>query len=113
MKKAFIAITLLVVFGACRHSSTAPMNSANQPTIITIGSSMFSPSTVNVRAGNLVYWKNNDRVTHRIVLDDRRYDSSDIAPGQIGCGLIVNDAGMHSYHDMNYPAMTGTITVTQ
>ena len=113
MKKTIIAVTLLLLCSACRHSSTAPMNTENQPTVITIGGNqMFSPSNVTVRSGNLVYWRNNDRVAHRIVLDDHRYDSSDIAPGAIGCGLIVNDAGTHTYHDANNPNMTGTITVT-
>lgn len=111
MRKAFIAITVLALFGACKHS-TAPMNTANEPTIISISRNTFSPNNATVRAGNLVYWRNNDQVTHRVVLDDRRYDSSDIAPGSIGCGLIVNDAGTHTYHDMNNPSLTGTLTVT-
>ena len=89
------------------------MNPANQATIITIGSTMFSPTNVTVRAGSPVYWRNSDRSTHRIVLDDRRYDSSDIMPGSLGCGLILTDAGTHAYHDLNNPALTGTITVTQ
>jgi plastocyanin len=122
MKKPLIAFALFLTVG-CSHlpfhrqtamTQTAPMNPANQATIISIGGNqMFSPNNVTVRAGSPVYWKNSDHATHRIVLDDHRYDSSDIIPGAIGCGLILNDAGMHTYHDMNNPGATGTINVTQ
>jgi plastocyanin len=116
MKKPLIAMALFLAV-ACAHyhaTQTAPVNPANQATIINIGTNQsFSPNNVTVRAGSPVYWKNTDTTTHRIVLDDRRYDSSDIAPGSIGCGLILTDAGTHAYHDVNNPSMTGTITVTQ
>src|SRR5437870_981169 len=110
MKKSLIAIAILLLAAGCHHmwpfhhaasSEPAPMNPANQATIITIGGTMFSPTNVTVRAGSPVYWRNTDRSTHRIVLDARRYDSSDIAPGSIGCGLILSDAGTHAYHDLN------------
>ena len=122
MKKSLLVVSILsglALIGCSHlhlhHRSTAPppSNMASQATIITIGSQMVSPSAVTVSAGSAIYWKNADRSTHRIVLDDRRYDSSDIAPGAIGCGLILNDAGTHGYHDTNNPSITGTITVTQ
>ena len=122
MKKPLIALAVLLMATACGHmfhhttatADTAPMNPANMATIISIGGNqMFSPSTVTVRAGSPIYWRNSDRTTHRIVLDDKRYDSSDITPGALGCGLILTDAGVHPYHDLNNPSMTGTITVTQ
>jgi plastocyanin len=116
MKKSLIPIAILFLAAACSHSAqpeAAPMNPANQATIISIGSTMVSPTNVTVRAGSPIYWRNTDHSTHRIVLDDRRYDSSDIAPGSLGCGLILSDAGTHAYHDLNNPALTGTITVTQ
>lgn len=118
MKQFALLFAVLLVAGCSMFHSqpapTAPVNPANQATIINIGPShSFSPMTVTVRAGSPVYWKNNDTSTHRIVLDDRRYDSSDITPGSIGCGLILTDAGTHAYHDINNPSMTGTITVTQ
>lgn len=121
MKKPLIAVAVLLLASACGHhlfhhhaaaAETAPMNPANMATIISIGGNqMFSPSSVIVRSGSPIYWRNSDRTTHRIVLDDRRYDSSDIAPGALGCGLILTDAGVHAYHDLNNPSMTGTITV--
>ena len=120
MRKTIFAIAALVAMTGCsifhRHSAPAPVPSSSaqaQATIINIGPSMFNPNTVSVRAGSVVYWKNNDQMTHRIVLDDKRYDSSDIAPGRIGCGLILNDSGTHTYHDMNNPSLTGTINVSQ
>ena len=115
MKKPLILVGLLLVFAVgCAHHTTAPVNPANQPVIIDIGNNMaFSPATVTVRSGQPIYWRNNNSRAHRIVLDDNRYDSSDIAPGTIGCGLILTDTGTHTYHDMNMPSMTGTITVTQ
>jgi plastocyanin len=116
MKKSSIAIAIFVLAAGCHWNSSqpdAPMNPANQATIITIGNTTLSPTNVTVRAGSPVYWRNSDHSTHRIVLDDRRYDSSDIAPGSLGCGLILSDAGTHAYHDLNNPALTGTITVTQ
>ena len=116
MKKPALALAVLLV-AACSHfhsqPATAPVNPANQATIISIGSNQISPMNVTVRAGSPVYWKNMDTTTHRIVLDDARYDSSDIVPGALGCGLILSDAGTHTYHDLRNPSMTGTITVTQ
>jgi len=119
MKRPIAAIAILVLGAACAHRHTAmataaPMEPANQYTIVNIGGTpAVSPSVVTVRAGNAVYFKNAGSTTHRIVLDDRRYDSSDIAPGALGCGLILSDAGTHTFHDLNNPSMTGTIVVTQ
>lgn len=114
MKKALLIVAVLLVAGCSHFRTQAPVNPADQATIINIGNNMtFSPATVTVVSGQPIYWRNNDNRTHRIVLDDNRYDSSDIAPGAIGCGLILTDTGTHSYHDMSMPSMTGTITVTQ
>lgn len=118
MRKTILLLAALVLVTGCsffhRTPDVAPVPSSSaqsQATIINIGQG-FSPNNVAVRAGSVVYWKNNDQMTHRIVLDDRRYDSSDIAPGRIGCGLILSDTGTHGYHDLNNPSWTGTITVT-
>lgn len=119
MKKSLLVLAVLLIASGCSmfHRSgqpdSAPMSPANQATIITIGNTQLSPANATVRAGSPIYWRNSDHMTHRIVLDDRRYDSADIAPGSIGCGLILSDAGTHAYHDLNNPALTGTITVTQ
>ena len=119
MKRLLAAIGGLLLAAACAHhsattSASAPMEPANQATIITIGNGQaFSPGTVTVRSGSAIYWRNSDRMTHRIVLDDHRYDSADITPGSLGCGLILSDTGTHTYHDLNNPSMTGTIVVTQ
>ena len=116
MRNLSIAATILLLSGCSmfhRAPAPAPVNPANQATIISIGGSQFSPMNATVRAGSPIYWRNQDGTTHRIVLDDRRYDSSDIAPGALGCGLILNDAGTHAYHDLNNPSLNGTITVLQ
>jgi plastocyanin len=116
MRKALLVVSLLALVHCAHFRPAAPPPPSNMPeqaTIITIGSQSLSPSTVTVRAGSAVYWKNADRTTHRIVLDDHRFDTSDIVPGAMGCGVILNDAGTHGYHDANNPALTGTITVIQ
>lgn len=116
------AILFLLLLSGCSmwpfdrqpaQPTSAPASVSDQSTVINISSDrMFVPRNITVRPGTIVYWRNNDSMTHRIVLDDRRYDSSDITPGRIGCGLIINDTGTHAYHDMNNPSMSGTITVT-
>jgi plastocyanin len=115
MKKVILGV-LVVALAGCgswmHRADDTPAYPAGT-TIVTISGNQFAPSNVTVRAGNAVYFKNADTTSHRIMLDDRRFDTSDIAPGALGCGVILNEAGTYSYHDVNMPSMTGTITVTQ
>jgi plastocyanin len=114
MKKSWIAVLVLVLTGCGHwfHTSDNTPAMSDQATIININGNQFSPGTVTVPAGRTVYWKNSDGRTHRIVLDNRQYDSSDIYAGSIGCGLVLSEAGTYAYHDLNNPSMPGTIVVT-
>ena len=97
MLAAALAATVLGV-AACSSNDTAPTPTApSQPStpstpaaptgVITInvvrenGAQSFSPNPATVPAGQTVVWHNVDVVVHRVVLNDGKLDTGDIAAG--------------------------------
>jgi plastocyanin len=56
----------------------------------------------------MVVWHNTDRVTHRVVLNDRSLDTGDLGPGASSQPMSIN-AGGGPYHCSIHPSMVGTI----
>lgn len=70
------------------------------------GKLSFDPNPVTVNAGQLVMFKNNDVVTHHVILDDRTQQTADIPPGASSQPISIGAA--KSYHCVMHPSMVGS-----
>ncbi|HET7220639.1 MAG TPA: hypothetical protein VFJ02_21445 [Vicinamibacterales bacterium] len=75
------------------------------------GARSFSPNPATVPAGQSVVWHNVDTTVHRVVLDDRRIDTGNIAPGAFTAAMTLSAPA--PYHCSIHPSMVGTITGNQ
>jgi plastocyanin len=89
----------------------APTPSTNIVTIDVVienGAQSFSPNPATLPAGQMVVWRNIDRVTHRVVLNNGSVDTGDLAPGASSQPMAINTATA-PYHCSIHPSMVGTI----
>jgi plastocyanin len=88
------------------------------PTVVTItivgvnGKLSFSPNPADVQPGQMVVFRNNDVVSHRVTLDDNSIDSGDIPPGATSRQLPLG-AVNKSYHCSVHPSMVGSLNSAQ
>jgi plastocyanin len=92
-------------------SSTVPSQTAASVSTITIlgqnGTQAFAPNPASF-GGQQVVFKNNDTVTHHIVLNDGSVDTGDIAPGATSKVVTMPSAGTN-YHCSIHLGMIGGI----
>jgi len=73
----------------------------------------FSPSTITVKLGTTVSWKNTDGYAHTVTSDD----GTNFNSGNLGAGASFSYAtkavGTFDYHCNIHSGMTGTLVVTQ
>jgi len=109
----------VVILSACGGGGgsypTTPSNSATAtPVTISItsqnGTQSFSPNPATA-GGMMVVFKNNDSVTHRVVLNDASLDTGDIAPGATSRALQMPSSGTN-YHCALHAGMVGAIAGT-
>jgi plastocyanin len=132
MKKHLIlAIVVLagatVVIAGCTSSSNTSPSSANNAVTSTASTSTaststasqnpiaiqnyaFSPSTLTIRKGANVTWKNDDSVQHMVVSDSPAFSSPLLNTGDTYT-FQFNSTGTYSYHCSIHTYMKGTITV--
>jgi len=95
-------------------SPTSPSPSSSNSNAITIGitsqngARSFSPSPATA-GGQLVVFKNNDSIVHRVMLNDGSLDTGDIAPGATSRELMMPGDGTN-YHCTIHPAMVGSVS---
>jgi plastocyanin len=77
------------------------------------GRAAFSPNPATVATGQLVVFKNNDSVTHHIILDDGSMQTTDIAPGATSAAVAMGTSGSPSYHCSIHPGMVGGFNGTE
>jgi len=91
---------------------TAPSGGGATATTIAIngqnGTQAFSPNPAAL-GGLTVAFKNNDSVTHRVVLNDGSLDTGDIAPGATSRAMVMPTAGAN-YHCSLHPGMIGAVS---
>ena len=115
-----IAAVLACVFvwscGGGYGSGPSPSPSGGgTTTTITItgenGSRSFSPNPAAF-GGQMVVFRNNDRVVHRVVLNDGSVDTGDIVPGATSRAVLMPGEGTN-YHCSLHPTMVGADTIAQ
>ncbi len=75
------------------------------------GSFGFNPTTLTIRVGTIVIWKNTSSAPHTVTSDDgQTFDSGNIAVGGT-FRFTFKTAGTFSYHCNIHPYMRATIVV--
>jgi plastocyanin len=102
--------------GGGNSSSSTPTNPGNSPTVVTVsivgtrGNGSYVPDPVPTGSGDQVMFKNNDTITHRIVMDDNSVDFGSLAPGASSAAKGVGAGG--PFHCTIHPSMVGTVNGT-
>lgn len=87
-------------------------NNTGTPASVTVsimgdqGNKSFNPNPAPVTSGQVVVFKNTDKITHHIVLDDGSMTTGDIAPGATSVALPVGSANV-GFHCTIHPDMVG------
>lgn len=101
--------------GSTPTSPSTPSNSGTNngtPASVTVsimgdqGKNSFNPNPTPVNAGQVVVFKNTDKVMHHIVLDDGSMTTGDIPPGASSVALPVGAANV-GFHCTIHPDMVG------
>ena len=113
------AVLAAVALGAAAcgsdYGGSSPSGPTNTPPagaiVINIvsenGAQSFSPNPATIPAGQMVAWHNTDGQTHRVVLNDGRLDTGNLAPGAYSQAMTLSAPG--PYHCSIHPDMVGTI----
>ena len=103
-----------MLLGSCGGDSSTPSSPSTPavPTTITIvgqnGTQAFSPNPANF-GGQMVVFRNNDSIVHRVVLNDGSVDTGDIAPGATSRAVAMPGGGTN-YHCQLHPGMIGAVS---
>jgi plastocyanin len=115
---AVIVLLLITVFG--RHQPEAAVHTVPTPQIATVSLTKdgFAPSTVTIKAGNIVEWTSSDDAgTHIVAANPLKVHSElpSLVSTQLGQGAIYRykftKAGTYHYHDEVNPQLNGTVVV--
>ena len=99
--------------GDAGSSPSGPSGTPSAAGAITInvirenGNQSFSPNPATVPAGQTVVWHNTDTTTHRMVLNDTKLDTGNLAPGAFSQPMTLGASG--PYHCTIHPDMVGTL----
>ena len=115
MRHHALALALIagVVVGGCGGggSSTPSSPSSTAPGTITIvgqnGTQAFTPNPSSF-GGQMVVFRNNDSIPHRVVLNDASIDTGNIAPGATSSAVFMPASGTN-YHCQLHPGMIGAV----
>jgi plastocyanin len=116
---ALAMLTIGVAACGSDYGSSTPSGPTSPPPAgaITIdivaqnGAQSFSPNPATVPPGQLVVWRNLDRETHRVVLNNGQLDTGNLAPGALSQPMTLGGPG--PYHCSIHPDMVGTIVAAQ
>ena len=120
MRSTFILVVVLTAAvsasrcGGGNSSSSTPTNPGNStPTVVTVsivgikGNASYVPDPVPASSGDQVMFKNNDTLSHRIVMDDNSVDFGILSPGASSAAKGVGAGG--NFHCTIHPSMVGSI----
>jgi plastocyanin len=115
--KGSVGAAALALCWSCGGGYSAPTPTTPSPSdsnAITIsvvrqnGAQSFSPNPASA-GGQVVVFKNNDSIVHRVILNDGTLDTGDIAPGATSRALTMPSAGTN-YHCTIHPSMVGSVS---
>ncbi len=105
-----------IINSSCSKSSNTSTTGGSTGTasnVVTIANMSFSPSTITVKVGTTVTWKNNDGYAHTVTSDD----GTNFNSGNLGAGAsfsyTTKTVGTFDYHCNIHSGMSGTLVVTQ
>lgn len=108
----FLIIVFLSACGKSGSSTTTPPPAAAAGNV-SIANFAFVPSTLTVKPGEVITWKNNDGVAHTVTSNDgSTFNSGNLAAGA-SFSFTAITPGTYSYHCSIHSNMTATITVAQ
>lgn len=99
--------------GSPSSPSSPPAGGGGSATTITVtitgqgGRLAFFPNPATVQAGQMVVFKNNDVVAHRVALDDLSVQTPEIAAGATSAPVAMGITGSKTYHCTIHPGMVG------
>jgi plastocyanin len=107
---SFAVVLTVVSVASCSKGGPSNPSNTNAFTIAIVGQRgnlSFSPNPAEA-GGRSVVFRNNDTVSHRVVLNDGSIDTGDIAPG--ATSQVVNmPSGGANYHCSTHDNMGGAI----
>jgi plastocyanin len=98
--------------GGSAPTSPSPSGGGSGSNVVTItikgvsGKQSFDPNPATVGPGQVIVYKNNDVVTHHIVLDGTTQQTADIPPGGTSAPISIGTA--KTYHCSMHPSMVGS-----
>jgi plastocyanin len=111
-----ILVSLLAVANSsCSKSSdtTTTTNGGSVPATVNIANMVFGATSLTVKVGTTVTWKNKDSYAHTVTSNDgTTFDSGNLAGGA-SFTFTPATAGTYDYHCNLHSGMTGTLIVTQ
>jgi plastocyanin len=93
-----------------RGAASATPAPGQQVHQVSISDFKFSPATLEVRAGDIIEWKNADFAAHTATADDRSFDTGPIQTGETK-RITVKKAGRFPYFCRYHVVMKGEVIV--
>ena len=106
-----VALALTACGGDSSGSPSAPAPTSNVSTISILGergSQSFSPNPASA-GGQMVVWRNDDGVTHRIVANDGSFDTGDLGAGATSTAVQPAADGLNYHCSIHPTTMFGAI----
>jgi plastocyanin len=105
----FSACLLISLLPSCSKSGSDATSDANTTTVMISGSSF--PTTISVKMGTTIIWKNIDAMAHTVTSDDgAEFSSGNLASGA-SFSYLAKTAGSFPYHCEYHANMHGTLVV--
>ncbi len=114
--KLSIIGSILLTFGILFNQTISFSQQEPSSVIITLGAAdegnfePFTPRAINVMAGSIVSWTNEDMTPHTVTADNNLFDAGPIPPGDT-FENVFDTPGELGYHCSIHPWMTGRVMV--
>ena len=108
--------SILLTFGFLFNPTISFSQQEPSSVIITLGAAdegnfePFAPRAINVMAGSIVSWTNDDMTPHTVTADNNLFDAGPISPGDT-FENVFDTPGELGYHCSIHPWMTGRVMV--